>query len=1051
MDKNDLRSIHFAAVAIGASELATYLGITLPSMLSPNNLPGLAGRQHTFHLYTSRDGAAAAALSPAFRRLQSLLVTEAHVVEDWRPDLIELEPDDVLECCFSHAARLAGSDDGPMAPVWPGAIFPDGSIKRLERLAAESRQHVAAFIHRVSAARVVPYLASHFTTADGSVLTIGSRDLVRLALDHPSPASAQHRVDSPFFPNPSPTAVWRVGHEGLLVRSIVLHPVLAFPLKKGRLPFRVGAGLGGPAGAVEWRVRPETSVRVVEDSDEFCVASVDAATGPGGVLLHGSGPDFASMASRISETHSTRVLAFLRRRLCFRATEPTEAWTSVQEEADGAVRVIACQVETDASQSGASGRIAAAHPYSHQMTADYLVPRVNRLVAGWLRRGKRVVVYAAASHTQVLASTTDLFRANIVGIADFNPLVQGRVVLGRTVVSPDAILGLRPDVVLISSGIFQDDIYEQIAELERHGMELVRLYRRPGVQTCGLNTMNDYVLPRVDRLVEGWVRRNKRVVVYAASSHTRLLAEATTLCRANIVGVADSDTRVQGRSVLGHTVVAPEDVIGLRPDVVVISSGLFQEEIFEQLADLETHGVEVVRLYHTLADNHYEDAVRLMGDNRPREAWDEYRENLETSEDADQVRDAAVCLYLGLGRMNDALALFQRSDRIRRERMSPQLLREGAPYWILDGFWAVALGHVACIDYVLKLAALEGRDPQDTILYLPPHSMVGNRFLLEQCRPFLRVVERADDLPLPRDAVPGLSLNFYAPHLSKGGPVFMWERAADIYQRWHATGRGPLLRLSDEVREKGCAELERIGVPRGAWFVALHVRESGFHSQRRGLHSVLNASLADYLPAIAEVTRRGGWVVRMGDATMQPLPPMTQVVDYCHSPVRSDWMDIFLAAHCRFFVGTSSGPVYVAQRYGVPCVLTNWWSHAKRPWHPDDIFVPKLIRRTDSGEALTLRESLAEPFGYPDSVLYLRENCGVDVVDSDPDDTRLAVAEMCELLDRTIRYEPSDIASRDRAASIYRSVSEELYGSQAGFGASRLGRDFIRRHPKFLA
>jgi putative glycosyltransferase (TIGR04372 family) len=213
---------------------------------------------------------------------------------------------------------------------------------------------------------------------------------------------------------------------------------------------------------------------------------------------------------------------------------------------------------------------------------------------------------------------------------------------------------------------------------------------------------------------------------------------------------------------------------------------------------------------------------------------------------------------------------------------------------------------------------------------------------------------------------------------------------------------------------------------------------------------VLNANIEDYLPAIKEITRRGGWVIRIGDPAMKPLPLMRNVLDYCHSKIRADWMDVFLAARCRFFLGTSSGPCYIPQSYGVPCVLTNWWPPAQRPWHPDDIFVPKLLRRIATGEILSLEKSLEEPFGYCNSIDYLSEAHGVVVQDSDPEDIHLAVVEMLERAAGQAKYDERDIAMRERAERTYASIAMRLYNSSGAFGSASLARDFLRRRPEFV-
>jgi putative glycosyltransferase (TIGR04372 family) len=271
--------------------------------------------------------------------------------------------------------------------------------------------------------------------------------------------------------------------------------------------------------------------------------------------------------------------------------------------------------------------------------------------------------------------------------------------------------------------------------------------------------------------------------------------------------------------------------------------------------------------------------------------------------------------------------------------------------------------------------------------------------------------------------------------------VSLWKIASETYRQWYSKGRGPLLTISSEVENRARSLLNGMGIPKDAWFVAMHVREAKSNKYHASLHDILNADISDYMPAIKEIVRRGGWVVRMGDPAMIPLPPAANVFDYCHSKIRADWMDIFLLTKCRFLLGTSSGPAYVPGIYGAPSILTNWWPPAQKPWHPQDIFVPKRIS-IGKKRILTLAQSLEEPFGYCNSLSYLKEEENAVIKNNSPQDILGAVAEMFDRLDRTVRDNDEDIDLRDRANRIYKSFDIH--------GMSCVSLDFLRRNPEFL-
>ena len=408
----------------------------------------------------------------------------------------------------------------------------------------------------------------------------------------------------------------------------------------------------------------------------------------------------------------------------------------------------------------------------------------------------------------------------------------------------------------------------------------------------------------------------------------------------------------------------------------------------------------------------------------------------------DEYLMGAMCLYHGLGRFREAMSLLERANALGIAEAEKRKL-SNIRYRVLDNVWARHIGHTATLDYVVRLGALEGRERTDTILYLPPGSKVANPYLLQQLAGQLRVVDNAANLPFDPASVQALHYNYLAPRLPDGTTAYFWDLAGKTYERWCEQGRRPLLKLPVETIERGWAALHAAGVPQDAWFVALHVREAKWDERSTGAHGVLNANIETYMPAIAEITRRGGWVIRMGDPSMKPLLALPNVIDYCHSPLRADWMDIFLATQCRFMLGTSSGPAVIPGVYGVPMLLTNWWPPAQRPWHASDIFIPKMMRRLTDGKYLTLNETLTEPFSYGHSRRYLAEEKKVVVEDNEPDVILAAVEEMLARLEADPAVSADIVDLRTR--------SDQIYRSHGAFGMGQLAGQFLRRHCDLIA
>src|SRR5262249_31175182 len=133
-------------------------------------------------------------------------------------------------------------------------------------------------------------------------------------------------------------------------------------------------------------------------------------------------------------------------------------------------------------------------------------------------------------------------------------------------------------------------------------------------------------------------------------------------------------------------------------------------------------------------------------------------------------------------------------------------------------------------------------------------------------------------------------------------------------------------------------------------------------------HAFRNADIESYVPAIKSIVRQGGWVLRMGHPVKRSTPPVDGLIDYANSGQRADWMDIFLCARSRFFLGTQSGLSYVPNVFGVPTIMTNYISLGIPPWYGNDLFIPKLLFSKRKNRQLTFAETLSTKLGFTQNI-----------------------------------------------------------------------------------
>jgi putative glycosyltransferase (TIGR04372 family) len=188
-------------------------------------------------------------------------------------------------------------------------------------------------------------------------------------------------------------------------------------------------------------------------------------------------------------------------------------------------------------------------------------------------------------------------------------------------------------------------------------------------------------------------------------------------------------------------------------------------------------------------------------------------------------------------------------------------------------------------------------------------------------------------------------------------------KSLEIDSVWESRGLGPLTKILPEHLELGNQVLKNLGLPSAAWYVCIHNRESGYSGNSHDFdQGFRNGKISSYLLAAREVVRRGGWCIRMGDPTMEPLNLENGIIDYAHSPFRSDAMDIFLCATSKVFLGNSSGLSLLAAFFGTTVGAANQIPLANCLMQgSSNVSIPKLI--TLNGRIVPFHELLESPAG----------------------------------------------------------------------------------------
>jgi putative glycosyltransferase (TIGR04372 family) len=352
----------------------------------------------------------------------------------------------------------------------------------------------------------------------------------------------------------------------------------------------------------------------------------------------------------------------------------------------------------------------------------------------------------------------------------------------------------------------------------------------------------------------------------------------------------------------------------------------------------------------------------------------------------------------------------------------------------------------AYLDTHVKAAFLGWSPDRKIVHLLDPNCVVMNPVMLSYWGKYITILNDPEAIqqlfPLRKDLE--FDSCFAATLLGKS--VYIEHAKCIVQKEWEKQNRDPLFKLTDEDYEFGWSQLEKVGIPKGTWFVSLHVRDAGYkngsHLAEDETDSYRNADIGTYELAMEEIICRGGHVIRVGDPNMKPLAERVGVFDYALSDIRSNRMDIFLFSQCRCFVGVSSGPVLTPVLFGVPVVMTNFMPISGRPHAGNCIFIPKLLRMQKEERYASLNEALSSDLGRMFTSHGYTEK-GIGIVDNSSEEIRDVVVEMLDTLSGEQVYSDEEEARQE--------LVTELYLEYSGYGGmGRMGNAFINKHAELM-
>ena len=254
------------------------------------------------------------------------------------------------------------------------------------------------------------------------------------------------------------------------------------------------------------------------------------------------------------------------------------------------------------------------------------------------------------------------------------------------------------------------------------------------------------------------------------------------------------------------------------------------------------------------------------------------------------------------------------------------------------------------------------------------------------------------------------------------------------------------LEFTEEESARAEAAMRQMGIEERGQYVCILNRDQSylrqtFPGRNWGYQSFRNCNIQNYIPAAEQLAAQGYHVIRMGAVVgerMNTDNPM--IIDYAARGFRSELLDIYLPAHCAFFVGCNSGLDAVSWFFHRPEVYVNIsdleYIHS---WLSNSVMIFKKYWLKTERRFMTVTEMIrsgAGRFNFTEQY----EKRGIELIENTPEEICDAIAEMRQRLSGTWQEEGEDEELQHAFWSNFQ--TSELHGVIR----ARIGAKFLRQN-----
>ena len=247
----------------------------------------------------------------------------------------------------------------------------------------------------------------------------------------------------------------------------------------------------------------------------------------------------------------------------------------------------------------------------------------------------------------------------------------------------------------------------------------------------------------------------------------------------------------------------------------------------------------------------------------------------------------------------------------------------------------------------------------------------------------------------------------------------------------------------------GSQLLSKLKILPNEQYICFHARDNAYldtvsKNTDWAYHGYRDSTIENYLSAAEEMTKRGYHSIRMGAIVKNSIDSANpKIIDYAVSENRTDFNDIYVGSHCRFFLCSDGGMSIIPEMFRVPIVYLNVTAILRsHTWVFNGLFIFKTFYLRSEDRNMTFLEIMNLEFGGTDTN-EIFQKLDLELIENTPEEIKAVSIEMDERLKGTWETKEEDEKLQEQFWLLFgpdKIKSPDL----------RIGIDFLRQNKDLI-